>query len=679
MSALRSSKTIALLALLLACCVSAANVNHNNEPLGGMGGTCTPYLNFTVEHTTSDYSVQRVRAFWGCVPGDGSGDVTGEWVSVWWEPLHATYIQYANVTASGPGSAVFSLLNARHRYVFRYFRGNNMLMESAAVQPKRHVPLQMRLTFPDDDPTKMRVSWVSDRVLANSSVVRIGTSPMRLSRVVAVQNWTTITKEELNAAVELPPIQTIQQPFANIGSRSLRCGQDCYNDYTSCSLFVDAGVLMSAVVDSLVPGKTYYYQVGESGGGGIMSAVRSFRARVAPSAAATVNILYVADGGIGGIEPGFEGSAIHNDPPANGAKRVWESLRREIAAGAVRYDMAISNGDVSYGRGWSYIWEIYANQTSRGLFDVVPMIVTMGNHEQDSYANKYNLARGGDSGGEAGIVTSKRFNMPHQDGSWYRRTFGPVTFIGLNSEYLPEPQRAFLRDIIDNKRINRTATPWLVVFLHRPIFTTMCPSTDDYTEHLKASFADLLVEVGADLVLAGHEHYYERMAAISSGAANVWGYRDVWTFYDNSVINSENATQCNLGRSFFVLSVDECRVKCARSATCTAIQLSDANLKCQLLKCPIAFDTHRSFFGAAIMTLTRLPGNAPVFINDGTAGAEFSYPFLKDDPVLRFREVKKWGYSTMKINATTLHWRHFHAVSRFMSDEIVLSSPNVKA
>ncbi len=106
----------------------------------------------------------------------------------------------------------------------------------------------------------------------------------------------------------------------------------------------------------------------------------------------------------------------------------------------------IVNGDISYARGWPWIWERY--------FDLIQPLATMmpwmvraaadgcgccggcwfggsavmvvlrqmlalherayfqvgvGNHEIDTHENEFHSARGNDSGGECGVATLKRF------------------------------------------------------------------------------------------------------------------------------------------------------------------------------------------------------------------------------------------------------------------------------
>jgi len=60
--------------------------------------------------------------------------------------------QWWPVTASptwpgSSGSLRFRLLNGRHPFVFRYFRGDDMIAESNAVQPLGATPLQARATL----------------------------------------------------------------------------------------------------------------------------------------------------------------------------------------------------------------------------------------------------------------------------------------------------------------------------------------------------------------------------------------------------------------------------------------------------------------------------------------------------------------------------------------------------
>jgi hypothetical protein len=61
------------------------------------------------------------------------------------------------------------------------------------------------------------------------------------------------------------------------------------------------------------------------------------------------------------------GGACHNDGPPNGADKVFAAIIRD--AQTKQDEMMIVNGDISYARGWPWIWERY--------FDLIQPLATM--------------------------------------------------------------------------------------------------------------------------------------------------------------------------------------------------------------------------------------------------------------------------------------------------------------
>jgi len=117
----------------------------------------------------------------------------------------------------------------------------------------------------------------------------------------------TVTHYALNTFVGLPHIPIRKTPFENLEFRALRCGnsfpgnQTCFSDRTACEQYVDPEWLHTATMSGLIPGKQYYYRVGERNG--LQSKVHTFRARRAANVSESVSILMFADGGFGEAVP----------------------------------------------------------------------------------------------------------------------------------------------------------------------------------------------------------------------------------------------------------------------------------------------------------------------------------------------------------------------------------------
>lgn len=505
-------------------------------------------------------------------------DTTSDWISVWWVPFQATYVEYVNITGSDTnGSASFNLLNARHPYYFRYYRNNNMLVQSNQVSPIGAYPHQLRLSLEGlDQQDAMRVTWTSNRTSVDT-VVQYGTDPAALTGQVLATD-TTYTHDELNRRVSPDTkIFVMTKAFPDIGSRALRCGHNCYQDNTTCLLFVDPGIFHSAVIDGLKTQTKYFYRVGERNG--LMSEVFHFMSKPANTTSnqpeKVLSILYFADGGVGGNgdTPGStQGGATNNDPPLNGGDTVWSSVVNDQQSATD--DLLLFNGDISYARGWPYTWEVFHDQTAPFMRHI-PAVYSYGNHEFDFSGNPWPSARGQDSGGEAGIVASRRFNMANKSIPISLVSFGPVVVITLSSEHDPVAQAAALQDEI--KKINRHLQPWVIVQLHRPLYSS--GHIDGTSATLRDTLSPVLEDPAnaIDLVLTGHVHYYERTCAIRSG-------------------------------------------KCVAKGE-----------------------------------------NAPVYIIDGSAGAEFISPDSSpSSPLTEYKDFLKWGYSRILVNSTVLTWNHIH-------------------
>jgi 3',5'-cyclic AMP phosphodiesterase CpdA len=104
---------------------------------------------------------------------------------------------------------------------------------------------------------------------------------------------------------------------------------------------------------------------------------------------------------------------------------------------------------------------------------------------------------------------------------WYTRTFGDLLLVVLDSTEPDSPQQLeFLRDALETSE-----ETWKVVALHHPPYAAGSHGSDlPAREAFAATFADN----GVDLVLAGHEHDYERSVPIdgvtyvvSGGAAKL--------------------------------------------------------------------------------------------------------------------------------------------------------------
>ena len=97
----------------------------------------------------------------------------------------------------------------------------------------------------------------------------------------------------------------------------------------------------------------------------------------------------------------------------------------------------------------------------------------------------------------------KLFNM---DGKLYYSFKAPkqdVRFIALETTYMEPEQVQWLEQTLSGARED-----WKIVFFHHPLYSS--GKTHGSDERLRAVLEPLFIKYGVSLVLAGHDHFYER-------------------------------------------------------------------------------------------------------------------------------------------------------------------------
>lgn len=74
------------------------------------------------------------------------------------------------------------------------------------------------------------------------------------------------------------------------------------------------------------------------------------------------------------------------------------------------------------------------------------------------------------------------------------------------------PQWMWLKEEL--KRVQREKTPWLIVFMHVPIYNSNFAHYME-GESMRAVFESWFIEYKVDFVFAGHVHAYERSVRIT--------------------------------------------------------------------------------------------------------------------------------------------------------------------
>lgn len=157
---------------------------------------------------------------------------------------------------------------------------------------------------------------------------------------------------------------------------------------------------------------------------------------------------------------------------------------------SVDTELLLITGDVAYDDGTLAQFENYFFTVYRDYLALVPVLPATGNHDYGT--------------GDASAFLQV-FRLPANE-RWYSQDFGPVHFAVLDTEQSLAEQATWLR-----ADLAASSASWKVVVMHVPPFSSGHHGSDDEVQrHLVPVFE----EMGVDLVLAGHDHNYERTESI---------------------------------------------------------------------------------------------------------------------------------------------------------------------
>ena len=175
-------------------------------------------------------------------------------------------------------------------------------------------------------------------------------------------------------------------------------------------------------------------------------------------------------------------------------------------------DVWLMLGDNAYGIGTDLEYQ-------RAVFDMYPELLrqtavwsTIGNHETYSielngshaYFNNFTWPTSGQCGGE-----------PSGTEHYYSFNFGNIHFVCLDSEESARGPEAEMATWLEEDLSGNT-NDWLIVFWHSPPYTKGSHDSDSLIDsggnmvQMRENILPILETHGADLVLCGHSHDYER-------------------------------------------------------------------------------------------------------------------------------------------------------------------------
>jgi hypothetical protein len=191
------------------------------------------------------------------------------------------------------------------------------------------------------------------------------------------------------------------------------------------------------------------------------------------------------------------------------------------------FDLILLAGDISYatvdppGGEVEWTWDALFLQ-NEAFVSTAPWLVTVGNHEE---APGHVTWPNGTAVDTPFAAFQARYTLPSATSGgwgnfWYSYNLGPVHFVSTSSEHDDVPGSSQYEWLAaDLAAVERTLTPWIVFQLHRPI---LCSVTDEESDHWpggprSAAMEPLFKQFSVDVVIAGHQHCYERTNAVFNG------------------------------------------------------------------------------------------------------------------------------------------------------------------
>ncbi len=152
---------------------------------------------------------------------------------------------------------------------------------------------------------------------------------------------------------------------------------------------------------------------------------------------------------------------------------------------AFPYEFILMLGDNMYGAEKAADFKKKFEDVYKGLLDEkVKFYATLGNHD------------------EANQRFYEYFNMNGEE--YYNFRKGDVSFYSLNSNYMDKRQVKWLEE-----KLSADTSKWKITFLHHPPYSS--GGKHGSSTGVREVVEPIFLKYGVNAVLAGHEHFYERL------------------------------------------------------------------------------------------------------------------------------------------------------------------------
>ena len=152
---------------------------------------------------------------------------------------------------------------------------------------------------------------------------------------------------------------------------------------------------------------------------------------------------------------------------------------------AFPFEFVLMLGDNMYGGESAKDFQVkFSNVYEDLLAGKVKFYAALGNHDQALQTNY------------------EHFNMNGKE--YYRLKKGNVAFYALNSNYMDGKQVKWLQE-----ELAKDTSEWKVAFMHHPPYSSGGKHGSD--EQLREIVEPIFVKYGVNVVLTGHDHFYERV------------------------------------------------------------------------------------------------------------------------------------------------------------------------